>query len=78
MQESDGSGNVRLERLVRRRRKTFIKFVGVGDNGRFIFWDSLANSRLECRAKIIKSIYPIPDDPCDWSRWEIREVEIKV
>lgn len=46
--------------------------------GRFVFWESLSDSRIQCRQKIIKLLYPHPEDPPDWERWEIKEVEIMV
>jgi hypothetical protein len=60
------------------RRRTIKKLVGIADNGRFIFWDSLADTKIECRKKILEKLYPLAEDPPNWSRWEIREIEIKV
>jgi hypothetical protein len=61
-----------------KRRKKYIKVVGVGDFGRFVFWESLSESNIQCRHKIINLLYPDPEDPPDWERWEIKEVEIMV
>ncbi len=60
------------------RRKRYTKVVGVSDGGKFVFWESLSDSRIQCRAKIVERLYPDPQDPPKWEDWEIKEVEIMV
>lgn len=61
-----------------KRRKTFKKVIAVGDYRKFIFWESLADSKIECKKRVLEKLYPNPEEPPDWSRWEFKDVEIKI
>lgn len=52
------------------------KIVGVSDGGKFIYWNSIANTKMESKKIINDYLYAPFKEQIDLSVWEFKEIEI--
>jgi len=53
------------------------RWVGVGDDGKYIYWPSVASTKMQCRAIIYHNLYVPFNDKVNWKDWELVQIEIK-
>lgn len=52
-------------------------WVGVGDQGNFIYWPSLSTNKLDCRRKIYDYLYAPLGDTFILSDWLFKQVKVR-